>query len=217
MQMNKTSMVRVLIIDDHPLVSEGIAAMLTSAGYITIAGTCKTAADAIAFMQSESTDVILMDIGLPDMDGLQLCPLIRSKDKQLKIVGLSSSAETSIIGQMLQRGANGYLLKNAERSELIEAIDKVMDGHIYLSRAANESFLLQFKTINDAIDNVPALTRREKEILQLLNEGLNGPQIAARLFLSQYTVETHRKNLLQKFNVNNTVTLLKSAREQRVI
>ena len=104
-----------------------------------------------------------------------------------------------------------------ERSELLEAIDKVMDGKVYLSKAANEKVLEQFSSISSAINSIPSLTRREKELLQLLSDGLNGPQIAAKLFLSHYTVETHRKNLMQKLNVSSTQLLLKIAREKKLI
>lgn len=210
-------MVRILIIDDHPLVAGGISAMLVSAGYIAIAGVCKTGKEALAFLQEQEVDIVLLDMNLPDMDGLQLCPIIRKNNKTVKIIGLSSSAEAGIIGSLLQKGANGYLLKSVEREEFINAIDKVMDGAVYLSRDASDVFLQQFKSLNEAVAHAPVLTRREKEILSLLNDGLNGPQVAEKLFLSQYTVETHRKNLLQKFNVNSTVMLLKNAREQRLV
>ena len=99
-----------------------------------------------------------------------------------------------------------------ERNELLEAIDKVIDGKIFLSKAANEKVLEQFSSISTAINEMPAITRREKEILMMLEEGLNGPRIAERLFLSPYTVETHRKNLMQKLNVNSTQQLLKTAK-----
>ena len=158
-----------------------------------------------------------MDISLPDIDGLQLCDIIRKQNKYSKIIGLTSANDTSIITQLLHRGANGYLLKNMERKELIEAIDKVMDGKIFLSKAANEKVLEQFSSVNAAINEVPAITRREKEILLLLETGLNGPQIAEKLFISPYTVETHRKNLMQKLNVNATQQLLKIARQMNII
>jgi DNA-binding NarL/FixJ family response regulator len=104
-----------------------------------------------------------------------------------------------------------------ERNELLEAIDKVMDGKIYLSKAANEKVLEQFSSVFSALHEMPSLTRREKEILQLLELGLNGPQIAEKLFLSQYTVETHRKNLMQKLNASSLPQLLRIGRERKLI
>lgn len=210
-------MITILIIDDHPLVSDGISTMIKDVEYLQVIEACKTAKDALVFLSSQQPDIILLDISLPDMDGMELCSLIRDKNKVSKIIGLTSANETGIITQLLKRGANGYLLKNMERNELITAIDEVLNGKTFLSKAANEKLLEQFHSVNDAVKNTPVLTRREKEILLSLNEGLTGPQIAEKLFLSPYTVETHRKNLLQKFNVGNTQLLLKTAREYKLI
>lgn len=205
-------MINLFIIDDHPLVADGIAMMLKDVDYLKIQGTATTGAEAVDFLESHEPEIILLDINLPDIDGLQLCDIIRKKNQYSKIIGLTSANDTSIITQLLHRGGNGYLLKNMERSELLEAIDRVMDGKIFLSRAANEKVLEQFSSVSTAINETPSITRREKEILLLLEEGLNGPQIAERLFISPYTVETHRKNLMQKMNVNTTQQLLKMAK-----
>ena len=129
----------------------------------------------------------------------------------------TSTNEAGIITQFLARGGNGYLLKNMERDELLAAIDEVMNDKIFLSKAANQKILEQFITISDALKSTPVLTRREKEIIQLLYEGLTGPQIAERLFLSPYTIETHRKNLLQKLNVSSTQLMLRYAKENKLI
>lgn len=210
-------MTTILIIDDHPLVSGGIATMLKSETHVEIIGACKSGAEALHFLSEQLPDVILLDISLPDTNGLELCTMIREKSKHPKIIGLTSANETSLITQLLKRGANGYLLKNMEREELILAIEEVMAGKTFLSKAANEKLLSSFHSVKDALDKTPVLTRREKEVLHWLNEGLTGPQIAEKLFLSHFTIETHRKNLLQKFDVNSTQLLLKAAREQKLI
>lgn len=210
-------MITILIIDDHPLVSDGVATMLKGVDYIEVLGACKTGAQALQFLQNEQPDVILLDISLPDMDGLELCTLIRKKNKHSKIIGLTSTNEAGIITQLLSKGGNGYLLKNMERDELIEAINEVLNDKIFLSKAANQKILEQYNNVTDALNNVPVLTRREKEILQLLYEGFTGPQIAEKLFLSPYTVETHRKNLLQKLNVNSTQLMIRYATENKLI
>lgn len=210
-------MINILIIDDHPLVSDGIETMLKHVDYLQIAGTCKTAKEALAFLEHHTVDVILLDISLPDIDGLHLCEMIRKQNTSAKIIGLTSTNETGIITGLLQRGGSGYLLKNMEREELIEAIDAVLAGRVYLSKAANEKVLEQFQSLGSALDSIPVLTRREKEILQLLSDGLKGPAIAEKLFLSYYTIETHRKNLLRKFNANSLQMLLKIARERKIL
>ncbi|MCW5909824.1 MAG: response regulator transcription factor [Cyclobacteriaceae bacterium] len=209
-------MIRILIIDDHPLVQDGLAVMLRDEVSLQIAGACKTAEEALAFLAGNEPDIILLDINLPDMDGLTLCEKIREKYKKAKIIGLTSGNEAGIITGLLQRGANGYLLKNMERDELLKAIEKVQAGKVYVSEAANEKLLEHFRGA-ELRGDVPVLTRREKEILQLLADGLNGPEIAEKLFLSAFTIETHRKNLFKKFNVHSVQSLLKIAREHKLL
>lgn len=210
-------MIRIVIIDDHPLVSDGVATMIKDVEYLQVVGTCKSGSDALDFLSGNETDIILLDISLPDIDGLELCSKLRKLNKEVKIIGLTSTNEAGIITQFLARGGNGYLLKNMEREELLAAIDEVLNDKIFLSKAANQKILEQYLTVNDALKSTPVLTRREKEIIQLLYEGLTGPQIAEQLFLSPFTIETHRKNLMQKLNVNSTQLMLRYARENKLI
>ena len=210
-------MITILIIDDYPIVGDGIATMLRDETHLQIAGICKTGKESIEFLTDHTPEIILLDINLPDIDGLELCSQIRKTNKTSKIIGLTSTNEAGIITQLLSRGGNGYLLKNMERDELINSIHEVMNDKIFLSKAANQKILEQFNSMDDALQTIPVLTRREKEVLQLLQKGLNGPQIAEKLFISPYTVETHRKNLLQKFNASNTQILLNTATEYKLI
>lgn len=209
--------INLLIVDDHPLVSDGIRMMLQDVDYIEITATARNGKEALEILQGEDVTILLLDISLPDINGLELCTQIRKKYPSIFILGLTSTNEAGIISSFLKNGGNGYLLKNMERNELIEAIDSVLNNKVYLSKAANEKILEQFQNIQKAMDSVPLLTRREKEILQLVNEGLSSPQIAERLYLSQFTVETHRKNLMQKIGVTNTASLLKKARELQLL
>jgi DNA-binding NarL/FixJ family response regulator len=202
-------MIKILIIDDHPLVIDGIRTMLKDETYFHIEAAAKTGKEALAFLDGHPCiDIILLDINLPDTDGMRLCELIREKNKTVKILGLTYVNEAGIINSLIRKGANGYLLKNMEREELIGAMNQVLDGSIYLSRAANEKIVQQLQAHDLSKSDMPALTRREKEILQLLAEGMTSNEIAGKLFVSNYTVDTHRKNMLQKFNVHNTQSLL---------
>src|SRR5688572_17313462 len=211
-------MIKILIVDDHPLVIDGIKTMLKDETYLHIEAAAKNAKEALAFLSGDTpVDVVLLDVNLPDMDGLRLCELSREKNKTIKILGLTYINEAGIITQLIKKGANGYLLKSMEREDLIDAINGVMDGTIYLSKAANEKILQQLKSYDIPKSNIPGLTRREKEILQLLSEGMTSNEIGSKLFLSNYTVDTHRKNMLQKFNVHNTQSLMKVARELGII
>jgi len=211
-------MIKILIVDDHPLVTDGIKTMLKDVGYLHIAGAAKNARDALSFIEDHpDIDVVLLDINLPDMDGLRLCELIRERNKKAKIIGLTYVNEAGIITQFMKKGGNGYLLKNMEREELITAIDLVLDGSVYLSKAASEKIIQQLQAYELPGKNLPALTRREKEILQLLSKGFTSQEIAGKLFLSSFTIDTHRKNMLQKFNVHNTQALINVANELRIM
>lgn len=210
-------MISILIIDDHPLVGDGITTMLKGEKYLTITGICKTGEEGLHLLSEMQPDIILLDISLPDIDGLELCSMIRKNNSNSKIIALTSTNEAGIITQFLSRGGNGYLLKNMERTELLTAINEVMNDKIFLSKAANQKILEQYNSVSHALKNTPVLTRREKELLVLLYDGLNGPQIADKLFLSPFTIETHRKNLMQKLNVNSTQQLLKIAREKNLV
>ncbi len=210
-------MIRLLIIDDHPLVAGGVASMLMPEDSIIVAGTATNFSLGKALLTTSVFDIVLLDINLPDADGIEGCAYIRKHYPDLKIIGLTSSNEAVIISQFLSRGGNGYLLKNMDRSNLLEAIEKVLAGKIYLSETANEKLLQQFTNLHTAIDKPPVLTRREAEILQLLGDGFTGPQIAEKLFISHHTVESHRKNLMQKLHSSNAQMLLKAARKYHLI
>ena len=206
------TMVRIFIIDDHPLVIDGIKTMLRDVGYVQIVNWAHTADEALRLLnECQDIDIIFLDINLPDIDGLRLCEMIREQNRGVKIIGLTYINEAGIITQLIKKGANGYLLKSMDRQELIDAINQVLDNSIYLSKAANEKLVQQLQNTGLSKNDIPALTRREKEILQLLAEGFTSHDIASKLYLSSYTVDTHRKNMLQKFNVHNTQALLRVA------
>lgn len=205
-------MIKLIIIDDHPLVADGIATMLKDESYLQIVASAKTGRQGLAILgEHPDCDAILLDINMPDTDGLQLCEQIRQLYPNLKIIGLTSVNEAGIISQMIRRGANGYLLKDMEKEELLHAINRVLDGHVYLSKGANDKILQQLRELDINPHQLPMLTRREKEILSLLDKGLSSQEIASQLSLSIHTIDTHRKNMLQKLNVHNTPALLKAA------
>jgi DNA-binding NarL/FixJ family response regulator len=174
-------------------------------------GHAMNAASCLAFLQQEQPDVILMDINLPDMSGIDLCKEVKSRYKDIHIVGLSSYNQQSFIQKMLDNGASGYVLKNATREELVDAIGTVINGRIFLS---NEAELTVQKNENS---KSPIITKREKEVLLLIADGLTNNEIAVKLFISITTVESHRKNLLAKFKVKNTASLIRMATQYQLI
>jgi DNA-binding NarL/FixJ family response regulator len=195
------------------MVIEGIRSLLQNDPGIVLIGHAFTASSCLAFLEKELPDIILMDISLPDQSGVELCAVVKQKYPLVKILGLSTFNQHSFIEKMMESGASGYLLKNASGQELSNAIKKVYGGQIYLSFEA--SMVVKSHQGNQA--QQPRLTRREKEILTLISEGYTNPQIAEKLFLSVNTVDTHRKNLLAKFNVSNTATLIKMAVQSGLI
>jgi len=206
--------VKVFIIDDHPMVVAGLNSLLGRMENIEVAGAVSNAFDAIPFLKKNQIDVILLDINLPDISGIDLCKKINNQFPGIKILGISTFSERSYISRMIENGASGYLIKSASAEEIAEAIDTVLKGKIYLS-VSMEHIARPLSIIPP--DNLPALTKREKEILQLISEGLTNNQIAEKLFISPLTVDSHRKNLLTKLNVNNTASLIKLAVQNGLI
>jgi DNA-binding NarL/FixJ family response regulator len=202
---------KVFIVDDHYMVIEGIRSLLQNEKGIESVGHAMNASSCLAFLNTMQPDVILMDINLPDKNGIELCREVKTKYPSVQIVGLSSFNQQSFIEKMMESGASGYVLKNATREELCEAIDAVMHGQKYLSDEAASVI----KRNEDS--KKPILTRREKEVLALIAEGLTNHDIAERLFISTTTVDTHRKNLLAKFEVKNTATLIRMAAQFQFI
>jgi DNA-binding NarL/FixJ family response regulator len=206
--------IKVFIIDDHPMVVAGLNSLLGRLENIEVAGAVSNAFDAIPFLKKNKVDVILLDINLPDISGIDLCKKIHKEFPEIKILGISTFSERSYISRMIENGASGYLIKSASAEEIVEAIDTVLKGKMYLS--VSMEHIAKPLSIMPS-DNLPALTKREKEILQLISEGLTNNQIAEKLFISPLTVDSHRKNLLTKLNVNNTASLIKLAVQNGLI
>ncbi|RPE14125.1 DNA-binding response regulator [Chitinophaga lutea] len=205
---NKQHPVSLLIIEDHLLMQEGIRSLLANNPDIALAGSFTHGLEALAFLETQPADVVLLDISLPDISGIELCRRIRQLDKSIRILALSASAERTIILQMLQNGANGYMLKNTSSAALTDAIKQLIDKRIVLGADVQEILAAGG---SPGPGEIPHLTRREKEVLRLIAGGLTNPQIASTLAISILTAETHRKNIMQKLKVNNAAALIKAA------
>ncbi len=201
----------VFIVDDHYMVIEGIRSLLQYEKEIEWAGHASTAASCMAFLQQRLPDVILMDINLPDKSGIELCELVKASYPGVFIVGLSTFNQQSFIQKMIDKGASGYVLKNATKEEIMEAIGTVVKGKVFLSEEAAQALRKNSNGVT------PVLTRREQEILGLIAEGMTNNEIAQKLFISVTTVDTHRKNLLAKFDVKNTASLIRIATQLQFI
>ena len=192
------------------MVIEGIRSLLQHEKGMEWMGHAQTAASCLAYLQREQPDVILMDINLPDMSGIDLCNEVKKKYPSVFIIGLSTFNQQSFIQKMMENGASGYVLKNATQDELVEAITMVSKGKTYLSEEASHA-------LRDQASANIILTRREKEVLELIAEGMTNNEIAQQLFISVTTVDTHRKNLLAKFEAKNVASLIRAALKLQLI
>lgn len=206
--------IKVVIIDDHQLVIEGLKSLLQASKDIKVVGNFKTGSEGLHFFKKNQVDVVLLDINLPDINGIDVCKEITKHYKKVAVIGLSTYGERSIINQMISNGAKGYLLKNVTESELIEAINKVYRGNYYYG---NEIQKTMVNTIFQTMGEMPRLTKREKQILQQIVSGKTTNAIAEELFISPLTVETHRRNLMKKMNAPNVATLVKIAIEKMLV
>jgi DNA-binding NarL/FixJ family response regulator len=196
--------VRILIVDDHLLVLEGLKSLLSNSEDIIVAGTATNAFDAISFLKNNEVDIAFLDINLPDINGIDLCKKIKEQFPRVKSLALSTFHERTYVSRMIQNGACGYLLKSSSREDILEAIKQVQLGGYFMNVNFDQN------PISDiTAKSIPFLTRREKEVLILIAEGLTNPQIAEKLFISVTTVNSHRANLLMKFDVGNTASLIK--------
>ena len=200
----------LFIVDDHYMVIEGIRSLLQRENDIEWAGHATNAASCLCFLKQQTPDVILMDVNLPDISGIELCKEVKKQYPGIQILGLSTFNQQPIIHSMIENGASGYVLKNATREELLEAINSAMQGKTFFSFEAGIS-------LRTPVTGSPVITRREKEILVMIAEGLTNAEIAAKLFISIATVNTHRKSLLEKFEAKNTAILIGKALKQGII
>jgi DNA-binding NarL/FixJ family response regulator len=198
--------IRILVVDDHPMVIEGMKAILQQISFVEVAGTAGNSFQALELAETLQPHLIITDINLPEVSGIELTTRIKKKYPAMKVIGMSTFNDRSYISQMIQSGADGFLVKSASREEIEQAIPMVLDGQLYLSVDVGMN-----RTEKKNLQHQPVITRREKEILALIADGLTNPQIAEKLFISLNTVDTHRKNLLAKFETNNSAALIKLA------
>lgn len=204
--------IKVLVVDDHPMVLEGMRSMLSQISFVELTGVAADAFEAIEKIKQHPPQIVLTDINMPEVSGIELTEKIKKEFPEVKVVAMSTFRERSYISQMIKNGASGYLIKSASREEIEEALLSVHEGKLYMNLDVSMAGI----DIQE-MANVPVLSRREAEVLQLISDGLTNPQIAEKLFISLHTVDSHRKNLLTKFGVNNTASLIKMAAKNNLI
>jgi DNA-binding NarL/FixJ family response regulator len=209
------TMIRLAIADDHPMIVNGIKNMLQYYRHIEIMQTYGSGTELLQGLQTMQPDVLLLDIQLPDISGNELARLIVRDYPSVKILVVTSMDSTFHIKDMMKAGCRGYLLKTAGKDTLVEAITEVYAGGTYLEASLKEKLLKE--VLNKKNTTITTLTRREKEILNLIAKELTSPEIAALLSISQRTVENHRFSLMQKLQAKNTVSLIRIASSSGLI
>lgn len=218
--MKKT---RILIADDHDLIRKGIKAMLDEIDDFVIVGEAENGQEAIEQTKKLSPDIIIMDISMPVMTGIESIQIIKNDYPFVKTLILTIHCEVDFIEQIYKSGATGCLFKNAGKTEFELAIRTIMKGERYFCRGLSEAILQDyFNRKEESLQDVPPqdenpLTKREIEILKLLAEDLSNQKIAAKLFISLRTVETHRKNIMQKLKLSSTVALVRYAVQKGIV
>lgn len=205
--------IRVLIADDHRIVREGLRSLLEKESDMEVIGETEGGLSAVRFIQEMSPDVVVMDITMPDLNGIEITHQIANKAPGVKVLALSMHSEARFVVAMLAAGAAGYLLKDCAFEELAQGIRTVAANQTYLSPAIIDVVVKDYIHRSEGTDTTAfsVLTAREREVLQLLAEGKTTKEIALRLCLSVKTIETHRQQIMAKLNIQSIAKLTKYA------
>ncbi len=199
----------LLIADDHTLFIEGLSMLVSRIEDVHIVGDAKNGKQVIELCQNQKVDLILMDLEMPEMGGIEATEIIKRDFPNVKIIAVTMLNDYNTIKKALRSGMDGYVVKNLGIAELQNAIETVMNGQIYMSPEITTILALGVAGRKPNQAYVPDLTKREKEVIKLIIDGLTNDLIAEKLFLSPLTVSTHRKNVLSKLNLKNTAMLVK--------
>ncbi|TDW52830.1 LuxR family two component transcriptional regulator [Flavobacterium sp. 270] len=212
--MNK---INLLIADDHTMFLQGLISLLEQEPNITIVDKAVNGIEALEIVKKGVVDFIILDISMPEMDGIELSKILKKQYPNVKILVVSTHSNVMLISRLIRIGVNGYLLKNAEKSELLKAINTIAAGENYFAEELEEKHILNSSKIEKQVSNLTELSSREKEILVLIALEFNTAEIAEKTFISLNTVNTHRRNLLSKLNAKNTAGLVKYAVENGLV
>ena len=204
---------RILLVDDHALVREGLRALLTSDAETEVIGEASTGREALELARNLDPDVILMDVGMPDLNGFEATRQMKSTAPGARVIALSTHSDKRYVLAMLEAGARGYIVKSAAGEELVRAIETVNRNQIYLSPAIAGVVVDSYLGREYPEEGIGAalLGSREREVLQLLAEGKSSPEIAAVMHISVSTVETHRRNIMRNLDLHAVAELTKVA------
>lgn len=209
--------IEICIADDHTMFLEGISALLKTEKDISIIGTATNGKSILEILENKLPDVLLLDINMPEMDGIEVAKLIKQQHSAVKILIISTSFATQTVAKLMRIGVEGYLLKNAEKSELVHAIIKLSQNQVYYCSEIENIYDQHLHKLKSEEVQITELSSREKEILILIAQEFTGNEIAEKANISLNTVSTHRRNLLSKLNVKNSAGLVKYAIENGLL
>jgi DNA-binding NarL/FixJ family response regulator len=210
-------MIKVLIVDDHKILRDGIKALLKGNKEITVVGECEDGNQVLQFLNDTPTDVVLMDIMMENVNGIETTRLLKEYYPDVKVIAVSMHNDYSYIQRMLEAGANGYVLKNTSSNEMVTAIIRVFEGKTFFTQDVTDIVMKNHMTSDEDKRKMPdaelikSLTRREIDVLKLIADEYTNNEIAEKLFISRRTVDTHRRNLLQKIGAKNSIGLIRFA------
>ncbi|TGD79800.1 response regulator [Hymenobacter wooponensis] len=215
-------MIRIILVDDHTIIRDGIRALLSGQEDITVVGEASNGEELLKLLESSSADVVLMDMNMPVMDGMEATRRIREEYPQVHVLALSMLDHEEYINRMFEAGALGYVLKNAGKLEIVYAIRTVARGRQFLCSELGVKFLQKLMQapapdVTATAKKTDGLSKRETEVLQLIAEGLTNAEIAEKLFTSKRTIETHRQNIIEKTQAKNTAALISYAVRQGLL
>jgi len=213
--MRTETQIKIIIADDHSIFMEGISALISSDKILIIAN-CKNGQEVLDTLKNTKADLVISDINMPVMDGITLTKKLKKLYPELKIIILSMYEEKYIIKKAIAAGADGYMSKNLGKEEILTVIERCMKGEKYISKSTTKFKQQITKITNTKLTNIP-LTNRENQILQLIMKEMANGDIALHLDISKRTVETHKKNMLLKLGVKNTVGLIKIALKNKYL
>ncbi len=205
--------IRILLVDDHKITRDGLRAMFEKLSDMEVVGEAESGREAVKLTRELKPDVIIMDISMPDLNGIDATRQILAESPKIKVIALSMYSDRRYVIGMLKAGVSGYLLKSCAFDELANAVNAVVKNRSYISPQIADTVMQDYtrKLTIDDTSTVSALTPREREVLQLIAEGLTSTQIASRLFVSEKTVSTHRRQIMEKLNVYSIAELTKYA------